>query len=148
MPPNLWKAVELPGRQIYCPSTFSNNTWLAPAPGSKAGYICAIFFDLKEAFDSACTPQKSSWQVEALTFAPCPNSMDICSYLMGRTQRVVIDGESSEPIRSPSGVPQGSILGPLLFLILLATYLWALSSLSLSMQMVCCCISLLELMGE
>ena len=36
---------------------------------------------------------------------------------MGRTQRVVIDGQSSEPVRVLSGVPQRSVLGPLVFLI-------------------------------
>ena len=41
----------------------------------------------------------------------------IKNYLNGRKQRVVIEGSFSEWIRILCGVPQGSILGPLLFLI-------------------------------
>ena len=39
----------------------------------------------------------------------------IKSYLNGRTQKVVIDGSYSEYKSIETGVPQGSILGPLLF---------------------------------
>ena len=39
------------------------------------------------------------------------------SWLNGREQRVCIDGTSSDWLRVLSGVPQGSVLGPILFLV-------------------------------
>ena len=41
----------------------------------------------------------------------------ISSFLVGRTQRVVLDGQSSSATTVSLGVPQGTVLGPLLFLI-------------------------------
>jgi hypothetical protein len=41
----------------------------------------------------------------------------IKSYLSERKQRVKIDGQSSDWMQIEAGVPQGSVLGPLLFLI-------------------------------
>ena len=37
------------------------------------------------------------------------------SYLSGRSQHVIVNGEKSESLDLPLGVPQGSCLGPLLF---------------------------------
>ncbi|KAF2348108.1 Reverse transcriptase domain [Trinorchestia longiramus] len=41
----------------------------------------------------------------------------IRNWLTGRTQHVVIHDETSDPALVTSGVPQGSVLGPLLFII-------------------------------
>ena len=40
----------------------------------------------------------------------------IQSFLVLRRQQVIVEGESSKPCSIDSGVPQGSVLGPLLFL--------------------------------
>jgi hypothetical protein len=38
-------------------------------------------------------------------------------YLVGRTQRIIVEGRLSKEVKVTSGVPQGSVLRPLLFLV-------------------------------
>ena len=81
----------------------------------KGDFSCSVFLDLQKAFDSvdhAILLKK----LEIYGIRGLPNKW-FQSYLMDRKQFVEIQGERSSLSDIKFGVPQGSVLGPLLFLI-------------------------------
>ena len=72
-----------------------------------------IFFDLKKAFDtmdhSTLLQKLEFYGVRSQTLAWFK------SYLIGRKQKTLVGGELSDFCTLTCGIPQGSILGPLLF---------------------------------
>uniref|UniRef100_A0A8C6V4C6 Reverse transcriptase domain-containing protein n=1 Tax=Neogobius melanostomus TaxID=47308 RepID=A0A8C6V4C6_9GOBI len=75
----------------------------------------ALFIDLSKAFDSV-NHQILLKQLQHIGFDKKAYNW-FSNYLSNRTQAVVADGFKSEFLITDKGVPQGSILGPLLFTI-------------------------------
>ena len=81
-----------------------------------------IYFDFAKAFDTVShdlilKKLKTQYNIDGtlLKF--------FTEYLRSRKQRVILDNVISESVDVLSGVPQGSILGPLLFVLLLMIYM-------------------------
>ena len=103
----------LPGDSTVNQLTYMYNTFCKALDNGLE--VRVVFFDISKAFDQVwhkgvlCKLQQAGIRGNLLSF--------LSNYLADRKQLVILPGSHSSPIEILAGVPQGSILGPLMFLV-------------------------------
>ena len=102
----------------------SHNYWQSWTNGRRPWTIClnldAIYLDFSKAFDSV-PHQHLLMKLEG--YGICGTLLAwIKDFLVDRNQHMVINGMKSLPALLLSGIPQGSVLGPLLVILICERY--------------------------
>ena len=99
-------------RPLYNICSYQSRGRLVQRTGSREGSLCS-FFDVCKAFDRVPHLPLLD-QLKEINLDPYLLRWT-SNYLSNRSQFVTVEGETSGKLSVVSGVPQGSVLGPLLF---------------------------------
>ena len=106
----------LPDRSVTMALACAQTDWIkAKSNGESVGVLC---FDLSSAFDTVATPTLLAKLKSTGITGTALKWFN--SYMCGRSQKVLWNDLLSTPLPITHGVPQGSILGPTLFLVMVA----------------------------
>ena len=105
-----------PNRSAAMALICSQADWMAAKSRGEA--VAILAFDLSAAFDTIGI-EPLTRKLEAAGISGTPLKW-MQSYMSDRSQSVIWNNHTSSPLSLTHGVPQGSILGPLLFLIMVA----------------------------